>query len=314
MGGVYDKVKILDDYTGIEDTFICMVIFLLVVLSCFWYDSLSSKRSDEEIKEEEEEDEAEPPRNFTIAQLRYFDGKKDPKNPEEDKGLYLSIQGKVFDVNKGREFYGPGSPYENFAGRECGIALAKFSFDEEHLDDIDGCENGKLSWFEKEELHNWIEKFSYYRNYPEKGRLVSNNMLPSSDRIISKEELELNNGVVSVAVENNDDDDDGNNNGKKENTNHIPDGYATAPIYVALRDKVFDVSFGGVVMYGPGGPYHRFAGKDLSRALAKMSFDPKDLENTDITDLTEKEINVLDDWCTTFEEKKLYPIVGRLQK
>jgi len=293
MNGFYDKVKILDRYTGIEDTFICMVIFLLVILSCFWYDSLKSRKS-EEVKEEEEE-EVEPPRNFTFAQLRYFDGKKDPKNPEEDKGLYLSVQGKVFDVNKGREFYGPGSPYENFAGRECGVAFAKFSFDEEYLDDIDGCEN-KLSWFEKEELHNWIEKFSYYRAYPELGRLVPNNVLPSSDRIITKEELEQNNGVLN----------------KKED--NIPKGYATAPIYVALRDKVFDVSFGGVVMYGPDGPYHRFAGKDVSRALAKMSFDPKDLDNTDISDLTEKEIKVLDDWCTTFEEKKLYPIVGRLQK
>lgn len=50
----------------------------------------------------------------------------------------------------------------------------------------------------------------------------------------------------------------------------IPDGYATAPIYVGLANKVFDCSFGGVTFYGPNGAYERFAGVDASRALAKM--------------------------------------------
>merc|ERR1719203_136320 len=101
---------------------------------------------------------------------------------------------------------------------------------------------------------------------------------------------------------------------QEENNNNLPKGYATAPIYVALKDKVFDASFGGVTMYGPGGPYHKFAGKDVSRALAKMSFAPEDLDNTDISDLTEKQIKVLDDWIKTYEEKKMYPIIGRLEK
>ena len=47
---------------------------------------------------------------------------------------------------------------------------------------------------------------------------------------------------------------------------------------------------------------------------AKMSFDPADLENTSIDDLEEKQINVLNDWIKSFEEKKGYPIVGRLKK
>jgi hypothetical protein len=45
-----------------------------------------------------------------------------------------------------------------------------------------------------------------------------------------------------------------------------------------------------------------------------MSFDPDDLNNTRVDDLDEKQILVLQDWITTFEEKKLYPIVGRLDK
>jgi hypothetical protein len=57
-----------------------------------------------------------------------------------------------------------------------------------------------------------------------------------------------------------------------------------------------------------------FAGKDISRALAKMSFEPADLANNSLDDLDEKQKKVLADWITMFEEKKLYPVVGRLTK
>jgi hypothetical protein len=58
-----------------------------------------------------EEDKPDPPRNFTVAQLAQFDGTKDEKSGEE-KAVYLSINGIVFDVSKGRNFYGPDGPYE----------------------------------------------------------------------------------------------------------------------------------------------------------------------------------------------------------
>lgn len=301
MNEFYNKVKILDEYTGIEDTFICLIILLLVVSGCFWFDSTKPTQSTEPASIEEEE--KDPPRNFTSQQLLHFNGTKDTN--EEEKPIYLSVHGRVFNVTKGRDFYGPGSPYENFAGHECGVAFAKFSFDTEFLDDVKGCDE-KLNWFEKEELYNWIEKFSYYRNYPELGRLVPDEDLPDSERVISVEELNRNNGVDNIPKEKDEKDDEN----KEEK---IPKGYATAPIYVALKHKVFDVSFGGVAMYGPGGPYEKFAGRDVSRALAKMSFAKEDLENTDISDLTEKQMKVLDDWIRTFEEKKMYPVVGRLE-
>ena len=237
-------------------------------------------------KEEEEVEEKDPPRNFTLKQLAHFDGTKDG---EEDKPVYLSLNGIVFDVSDGRNFYGPGGPYELFAGHECGAALAKMSFDIQFLDDFDAVQD--LKHGEKVELENWIEKFTFYRCYPVLGRLILDSKLPSSDRILNKEDLAPHTGLEEK-----------------------PESYGTAPIYIGAGDKVFDVSFGGMTFYGPGCSYHRFAGKDASRALAKMSFDPEDAENPDVSDLTDTQRKTLVDWIKTFEERKGYPIVGRLGK
>ena len=240
---------------------------------------------------EDEEEEPDPPRNFTAEQLRHFDGTKDEKTGE-DKPVYLSVNGKVFDVTDGRDFYGPDGPYADFAGRECGVALAKMSFDKELLtDDLEGITN--LSPSEKNELDGWIEKFTYYRPYPVKGRFVPDaKLIALKDRFLSKEELAKHDG----------------------SSEEIPEGYATAPIYLGAGDKVYDVSFGGVGFYGPKGGYNRFAGKDASRALAKMSFEPEDVENTSVDDLEEKNKKILADWIKTFGEKKKYPVVGKLKK
>ena len=116
--------------------------------------------------------------------------------------------------------------------------------------------------------------------YPILGKLITD--LPSKDTIIPIEKL----------------------------PNVKPDGYATAPIYIILKNNIYDVSFGGVTMYNENGPYSKFANKDCTRALAKMSFD--DVGSGDVSDLNEKQIKTLDDWCHTFEHKKKYPIVGRL--
>ncbi|KAL9181617.1 hypothetical protein ACHAXT_010422 [Thalassiosira profunda] len=283
-----------DAMTGVEGSSGYVVLLVCTLLGYVWINGgFQANGSSKHVEEEEEEEELEPPRNFTTKQLRFFDGKMNEKT-EEQKPVYLSVGGTVFDVSKGRDFYGPGGPYEMFAGRECGAALATMSFDESLLDDLAACDT--LGVGDKAELRNWQEKFEHYRCYPIKGRLVPDAKLPSSERIISMEELAKF---------------DGNAEGKPEG-NHA--GYALHPIYLGAWDKVFDVSFGGVPMYGKGGPYNRFAGKDASRALALMSFDPKDAENPDISDLEEKKVKVLKDWVATFEEKKGYPVVGRLDK
>mmetsp|Transcript_20282 Transcript_20282/g.37679 ORF Transcript_20282/g.37679 Transcript_20282/m.37679 type:complete len:252 (-) Transcript_20282:61-816(-) len=81
------------------------------------------------------------------------------------------------------------------------------------------------------------------------------------------------------------------------------------PIYIAARGYVFDVS-SGESFYGPGGGYHLFAGHNAQRALALMSLDVKDVENTNLDDLEEKDLKILDDWITKYFDK--YPHIGTL--
>ena len=73
-----------------------------------------------------------------------------------------------------------------------------------------------------------------------------------------------------------------------------------------------DVSYGGVEMYDKDGPYHIFVGIDASRALAKMSFDPIDLNDSNTSDLTEVQLKTLSDWEKKFIETRKYPIIGDL--
>ena len=81
---------------------------------------------------------------------------------------------------------------------------------------------------------------------------------------------------------------------------------------MAIKGQVLDVSYGGMEMYGPDGPYYLFAGRDASRALAKMSFSPSDVESSDLSDLSPDQLKVLDDWEKKFIQAKKYPVVGKL--
>jgi membrane-associated progesterone receptor component len=88
-------------------------------------------------------------RDYTRAELSAFDGKS------PDKPVLLAIRGSIYDVTRGRSFYGAGGPYEMFAGRDCTRALAKMSFaDEDFVSDETGLTNGEVK-----QLEDWIETF-----------------------------------------------------------------------------------------------------------------------------------------------------------
>ncbi|VAH04956.1 unnamed protein product [Triticum turgidum subsp. durum] len=83
------------------------------------------------------------------------------------------------------------------------------------------------------------------------------------------------------------------------------------PLLMAIKGQIYDVSQSRVRMfYGPGGPYALFAGKDASRALAKMSFEPQDLTG-DVSGLGPFELSALQDWEYKFTSK--YVKVGSIK-
>ena len=102
---------------------------------------------------------------FTPPTLKPYNGQNAP--------VYLAVRGKVFDVTPGRNFYGPGGPYENFAGKDATRGLACQSFDPEMLtEDLNGPLD-KLEDLGKEEMENlkgWEERFN--EKYLVVGKLV----------------------------------------------------------------------------------------------------------------------------------------------
>lgn len=94
-------------------------------------------------------------RTFTPPELK-------PYNGENNMPVYLAVRGKVFDVTTGKNFYGPGGPYENFAGRDASRGLACGSFDEDMLTkDLQGPLDSLQGLGEEElqALQDWEDRF-----------------------------------------------------------------------------------------------------------------------------------------------------------
>jgi len=98
----------------------------------------------------------------------------EPFNGEDGKRILLAINGVVYDVTAGRNFYGPQGMYANFAGRDASRGMAKQSFDLDMLTPVDQPLD-KLDDLTPEDLDNmrgWMDHFS--NKYIICGKLVSN--------------------------------------------------------------------------------------------------------------------------------------------
>ncbi|EFJ44989.1 hypothetical protein VOLCADRAFT_64254 [Volvox carteri f. nagariensis] len=99
-------------------------------------------------------------RDFTAGELARHDGS------DKSLPLYLSIKGVVYDITKGKDYYGPDGVYP-FAGKEVARAFALFSTEETDCNDnLEG-----LSYTELENLRDWTARFN--SKYPIIGRLVA---------------------------------------------------------------------------------------------------------------------------------------------
>lgn len=99
-------------------------------------------------------------RLFTREELKLFDGS------EGSPGLYLAMVGQVFDVSKGKDYYGPGGGYSFFTATDGSRAFVTGQFDADGLvDDVSG-----LSGQDYLGLQEWIE--FYHKDYTFVGKLI----------------------------------------------------------------------------------------------------------------------------------------------
>ncbi|KAF3917856.1 Neudesin [Dactylellina cionopaga] len=105
---------------------------------------------------------------YTPRTLLKYNGTDDPR-------ILFAVKGTVFDVTSGgKTFYGPGGPYNIFAGKDASRGLARGALDDsllkgvdEEIDDL-----SDLTAEEKEVLQGWYDQFE--GKYLVVGELVNN--------------------------------------------------------------------------------------------------------------------------------------------
>lgn len=109
-------------------------------------------------------------RDFTVAELLQYDGK------QADGRVLVAVNGSVYDVTKGKRFYGPGGPYAAFGGRDASRGLATFSVtssDKPEYDDL-----SDLTPMEMESVREWEAQFK--EKYILVGRLLKPGEQPTN--------------------------------------------------------------------------------------------------------------------------------------
>ncbi|CAM9123614.1 unnamed protein product [Ectocarpus sp. 12 AP-2014] len=291
-------------------------------------------------------------RNFTVRQLNAFHGgcsapriRGGEARAGKQRPIYIALKGEVYDASAGGHLYGPGGEYSEFAGHDISrrVAHGASHSDRSSSTLLDDLSLEGLGRFEHMTLRGWEDTFRA-RGYPSLGRVVA----PPPPRLFSRAELRAFDGrPADVAAPEHGETERGAGAGGGERevgggepgervaalgrrgeqpAESLPPeqgakatandvffrNYAARPIYMGVKDKVFDVSFGGSEFYMEGGPYECLAGRDASRVLAKMSMASEDIEGVlDYSCLTDREEKNLADWVEKLGEGgKGYPVVG----
>ncbi|CAB3985847.1 Membrane-associated progesterone receptor component 2 [Paramuricea clavata] len=147
-------MDVFNQFTAFVATIPPVVQVLFIVLCAFIIRKLLKPRVAEKDDLEGERRFSLPPmkkRDFTAKELLEFDGIKSER-------VLLAVCGKVFDVTKGKSFYGPGGPYSAFAGHDASRGLATFSAEvsavKEEYDDL-----SDLNSMQLESLREWEMQF-----------------------------------------------------------------------------------------------------------------------------------------------------------
>ncbi|WVF66585.1 hypothetical protein IAT40_001325 [Kwoniella sp. CBS 6097] len=112
-------------------------------------------------------------REFTPLQLSRFDG----RGENEDRPVYLAIDGVVYDVTANRRIYGKGGSYNMMAGRDASRAFTTGCFETHLTHDTRG-----LSDQEVAALKHWKSFFANHEKYRKVGT-IRNPILGPNDPI-----------------------------------------------------------------------------------------------------------------------------------
>ncbi|KAG8349000.1 Cytochrome b5 like Heme Steroid binding domain [Trypanosoma vivax] len=85
----------------------------------------------------------------------------------------------------------------------------------------------------------------------------------------------------------------------------VYDGVQNRDIYVSVKETVYEVA---PQFYGPGESYHVYAGKEISRCLAKCDLTGTEANKHWLPGTSQEELGKLEKWVSVFETK--YPVVG----
>jgi len=96
--------------------------------------------------------------DMTLAELKQYDGLSEGSGGH----ICVAVNGKIFDVTRGKRFYGPGGPYSGFAGRDASRGLATFSVDpvSDEYDDLSDLKPSELEQVKEWELQ-FCEKYDH---------------------------------------------------------------------------------------------------------------------------------------------------------
>ncbi|KAJ1848853.1 hypothetical protein LPJ57_008478 [Coemansia sp. RSA 486] len=108
---------------------------------------------------------------FTQAELARYDGS------DSELPLLLAIEGDVYDVTSGWGFYGPGSTYHIFVGRDASRAFGTNCLSrEDHLThDTRGLTEGELAG-----IKGWHNLFDNHQRYVKVGKVILDPIDPGS--------------------------------------------------------------------------------------------------------------------------------------
>lgn len=150
-------------WSGVISEVLTPVNIVLALVCCYLVHKIffGKQQSPRNVRKKEPELPPMKKRDMTLSEIRQYDG------TGEGGRVLVAVNGKVFDVTKGKNFYGPGGPYHAFAGHDASRGLATFSVEsaKEEYDDL-----SDLNPMQMESVREWEMQFTEKYHYV--GRLL----------------------------------------------------------------------------------------------------------------------------------------------